>query len=300
MRITVAICTWNNSRLLRQTLKNLCELDVPEGLSWELVVVNNNSTDDSQEVIDSFEGALPLRPLFESNQGHCHARNCAVGAAQGEWIVWTDDDVLVNAEWLAAYASSMDEYEDADFFGGPVLPVFEGSASEWIRETCEQFPDAYASRDFGDEPILFDRKRIPFGANFAVRTSLLRQHPFDPKLGRVGKGLMGGDETTLLRQLLDEGNSGRWVPGARVQHIIKEDRQSLEYIRRFFYSLGIHEARYGPQSQLSLKPLRRLDWVMRAAAHEAKYLLRRALQAAPKTWAKDLKMASRFWGRALG
>src|SRR4051812_37235025 len=103
MLITVAVCTWNRAGLLDRTLSRMCQLRVPEGVEWELLVVNNNCTDETDAVLARYQGRLPLRRLSEPSQGHSHARNRAVRAARGELLIWTDDDVLVEPDWIAGY-----------------------------------------------------------------------------------------------------------------------------------------------------------------------------------------------------
>src|SRR5207253_11169792 len=100
MHATVAICTWNRSQLLRQTLDQFLDLAIPAGMTWELLVVNNNSTDDTDVVLAEFESRLPLRRLFEREPGLSHARNAALAAATGDYILFTDDDVLIAQSWL--------------------------------------------------------------------------------------------------------------------------------------------------------------------------------------------------------
>src|SRR4051794_35896246 len=103
MNVTVAICTWNRAGLLDQTLSEMGRLRIPSGLEWELIVVNNNCTDPTDEVIARHTGRLPIRRVSEPRPGQSNARNAAVRVARGDYIVWTDDDVLVDPLWLAAY-----------------------------------------------------------------------------------------------------------------------------------------------------------------------------------------------------
>jgi glycosyltransferase involved in cell wall biosynthesis len=98
MVITVAICTWNRAALLDQTLAEMRNLRVPKGVDWELLVVNNNCIDDTDEVIAKHADKLPLRGLVEPKPGHSNARNRAMREARGEDVVWTDDDVRVSSE----------------------------------------------------------------------------------------------------------------------------------------------------------------------------------------------------------
>src|SRR5437899_2703201 len=103
MRVTVVICTWNRARLLDRTLTAMRRLRIPEATQWELLVVNNNCTDDTDEVIEKHLTHLPIRRLVEPEQGHSNARNRALTVATGDLILWTDDDVEVDPEWLLAY-----------------------------------------------------------------------------------------------------------------------------------------------------------------------------------------------------
>src|SRR5512143_830758 len=102
-RLTVAICTWNRSALLEQTLERMTRLVAPSGCTWELLVINNNSTDATESVIARFEARLPIRGVFETQPGLSNARNRAVREAGGEYVLFTDDDVLVDPDWLVAY-----------------------------------------------------------------------------------------------------------------------------------------------------------------------------------------------------
>src|SRR4051794_24769648 len=149
MRVTVAICTWNRARSLDRTLKAFAGLRIPAGVTWELLVVNNNSTDDTDQVIAAHAAALPVRGLTEKRPGKSYAANAAIAAATGELILWTDDDVLVDPEFLAAYVTAANERPDAAFFGGTVEPLFEGSTPPWIERHVEFLSEVYALARYG-------------------------------------------------------------------------------------------------------------------------------------------------------
>ena len=93
MLITIAICTYNRADSLSRTLQSLAAMRLPPRVDWEVVVVNNNSTDHTDAVIASFSGSrLPIRREFEPRRGLSRARNRAVDTADGDYILWTDDD----------------------------------------------------------------------------------------------------------------------------------------------------------------------------------------------------------------
>jgi glycosyltransferase involved in cell wall biosynthesis len=245
-RVTVAICTWNRAPLLDQTLTQLRQLRIPAGVEWELLVVNNNCTDETDAVIQRHEPHLPIRRLFEEKPGLSHARNCAVEAAQGELILWTDDDVLVDPGWLCAYVDAANQWPDATFFGGAVEPWFASEPPQWIAANLDLIGGAFALTDHGPETRPLDPGVTPYGANMGMRLADLGRSPFDPRLGRKGANMLSEEETSLFRRWSGAGRIGLWVGGARVRHYIPSDRLEKPYLARFFQGLGrtsaiIHE-----------------------------------------------------------
>ena len=247
MRLTVAICTWNRAASLDRTLRSVAAAEPLRVLAREVLVVNNRCTDGTDAVLARHAGAVPdLRRIWQPERGLSHARNAAVDAATGDYVLWTDDDVVVERNWLRAYEESLLSHPEAAFFGGPIEPEFEGGRPEWITRGWARLADAYAERRFGDEPFAIDRYRLPFGANMLLRRDYQRGHRFSAHLGRrptaAGEPLVGGDETSIFRELLAGGARGWWVPGAKVRHCIGRDRQTVAYVRAYFEGQGVSEA----------------------------------------------------------
>ena len=124
IRVTVAICTWNRAELLELALERMARLVVPPDTWWELVVVNNNSTDNTDKVLERFERRLPLRRVFEPMPGLSNARNTALREAKGDYVLWTDDDVLVSEGWLGGFVESVRANPSASLYGGPIDAAF--------------------------------------------------------------------------------------------------------------------------------------------------------------------------------
>ena len=295
MKITVAICTWNRSALLKETLEHVARVAIPHGIKWELLVVNNNSTDDTHEVLGSFVNRLPLRSVMEPEPGLSNARNCAVRNAAGDYILWTDDDVLVEEKWITAYYDAFQRRPEAAIFGGNIKPWFAGTPPQWLERVWSQVSSAFASRDLGEDEVPLSTVVMPFGANFAVRTSEQQRYLYDPKLGVRPDDVMGGEETTVIRSMLADGIVGWWVPEARVRHYIPSERQSIAYLRNYYKGYGQYCARrYENESEASL--FGAPPWLWRkAVGSETKYRLRRFI-ARPEVWIEDLIASSQAWG----
>jgi glycosyltransferase involved in cell wall biosynthesis len=296
MKITVAICTWNRAALLAQTLECMTALRVPAEVEWELLVVNNNCTDETDEVLARYTGRLPLRRCWEPNAGLSNARNRAVAEAAGEYLIWTDDDVVVNEEWLATYHQSFRRFPEAAVFGGPIVPRFAGQPPSWLVRAFPLVASAYGAIDLGTTPRELDCDHLPFGANMAVRMREQRRHLFDPTLGvRPGRRLVG-EETEVMQAILKGGGSGRWVPDARIGHRVPAHYQTVAYLRKHFFAWGRFCARdLAPGT--GKRWLGRPRWLWRhALERELCYRVRRVI-GQPAAWVEDLVRASIAWGR---
>jgi len=236
--VDIAICTWNRSGLLAQTLESLLKLRIPAGLKWRVLVVDNRSTDDTQDTLEAYAEVLPLVILSETEQGHTFARNRAVTAATGDLILWTDDDVIVDPGWLEAFVSAANREPDIDFWGGKIEPHFPGGRPRWIGENWTQLAGCFAARDLGEQAIELTPTTLPYGANFSVRGSVQRQNLFNSKLGRRGGEVVGEDELEFLRRLLAQGHRGKWVPESHLRHVIPAERATTEYVFNYFVGQG--------------------------------------------------------------
>jgi glycosyltransferase involved in cell wall biosynthesis len=244
MLVTVAICTFNRAESLRRTLESLAAMQLPKTLDWEMVVVNNNSTDHTDAVIEAFANRLPIRREFEPHPGASHARNRAVEVARGDYFVWTDDDVVVDSGWLAAYLEAFRQRPEAAVFGGPITPKYEAPVVKWVAESEALLGAPYCIRDLGDEaiPLSVAGNRLPLGANFAVRGAEQRAFRYDPELGPGPTTQRRGEEHDVIERILRSGAVGYPVPAARVEHCIGHERQTVSYLARYFAGAGEQDA----------------------------------------------------------
>lgn len=295
MIITVAIPTWNRATLLRQTLEQLAALSIPAGIEWEVVVVANRCTDDTAAAVAAAAPCLPARLVHEPRIGVSHARNCALAEAKGEYVVWTDDDVQMNPDWLASYVAAFRRHPTAAVFGGPIRPWFAQEPPPWLQAAAGRVGSAYGLIDLGDREDAITASSVPYGANMAFRTAAQREVPFDTALGRVGeKGMRRGAETRQIRAILQRGGAGVWVPNAIVRHYIPPEHMTTAYLRRYYYGRGQAVALTVPDTSVRL--FGRPRWALRSAvAHEVRYWGTRFVAPSP-VWLDALQRASHAWG----
>lgn len=167
MTYTVVIATHNRAKDLRGTLESLAGLASAQ--PWEVIVVDNNSTDDTRAVVEETARSFPtpLRYLFKREQGRSPALNTGIRAARGRIIATTDYDVRVSPDWLDRAAEALDRLQ-CDFVGGRVLPIWGGPRPAWLPDRGGKHWAVIALLDYGEQPIEFGA-RVPLGVNMAFR-----------------------------------------------------------------------------------------------------------------------------------
>ena len=243
---TVLIPTYNRAALLDETLQHLRNTTVRPERRWEVLVADNNSTDDTRRVVERHATGfpVPLRYLHEATQGRSSALNAGIGAARGEIVAMTDDDVRVDEGWLEAACAALLDGTDTTvaYVGGPVVPIWEADPPEWLDLTRGDLWGTIAIQDHGSQLFDYDEARkVPLGANMAVRRSLFdRVGGFRTDLGRsAGRLVMGQEVPELLMRARAAGLRGCYVPSMRVHHHIPARRLQREYFRRWWFGKGV-------------------------------------------------------------
>jgi glycosyltransferase involved in cell wall biosynthesis len=213
-------------------------LEVSADLQWELLIVNNNSTDNTDEIIARHAEGLPIRRLFEPKAGKSHAANLGIQHARGELILCTDDDVLVSPGWLAAYLAAARQWPDASFFGGTIDPWFEVEPPRWIKEHLV-VRGPFSVLQYGSDVRPFFASEVgPYGANMALRSSVLKDFRFDPRLGPIQTQVLPAEDGEFVARLKGAGHLGVWVGTARVKHLIAKERLTGRYIWQWHQDQG--------------------------------------------------------------
>jgi len=243
---TVLICTYNRAALLGETLDSLSRCQV-NGLRWDVVVVDNNSGDETRQVVASWVQRFPasLRYIFEPRQGKSIALNTGLAATDATIIVFTDDDVRVAEDWLAASCRHLLHDQEVDYAGGPVMPIWERPCPAWLDQNRPDLWGTLAILDYGQAPFIFEeRRRVPLGANMAVRRSLIdRVGGFAPDLGRRGNSLLGQEQAEFFCRSREAGARGLYVPTMAVYHHVPAKRLTRAYFRRWWFWKGVSKSR---------------------------------------------------------
>jgi glycosyltransferase involved in cell wall biosynthesis len=237
-KVSVVICTYNRAESLTTTLQSIFLVEIPLNWEYEVLLVDNNSTDSTKEVVSSFieKGCSSLRYLHEHQQGLSYARNSGMREANGEIVVFTDDDVIVEGDWLVELVKAFVDC-DADCVGGKIKPVWPGKKPLWLSNRNENilavldYGDDLKEMGVGDEPL--------FGANFAFSKRILdKVGYFNTSLGRMGNKLYGSEDTEMFSRIFKMGGRVIYQPRAVVHHILAPHRLEKSYFRKWHYDAG--------------------------------------------------------------
>jgi glycosyltransferase involved in cell wall biosynthesis len=237
---TVALCTHNHLDRLRRTLADLAAITSPRA-PWELLIVDNGCTDGTTEYLVNrqwLQPAAAVRVVREDRLGLSHARNRAIAEAEGDYIVFIDDDETPDADWLCAYERCI-EREHPDAMGGAIDVLFvDGERPHWLQDELLGFIGKLSHGE--DAHLLTDPSTPIFGGNFGFRKAVFeRIGLFDSELGRRGTANIGGEDTEIYRRLLATGCKVFWIPDSVIYHRI----ESVKLRRRYFLDLHFHQGR---------------------------------------------------------
>jgi len=240
-RITVAVCTHDRAASLARMLETLCS-QIPPGCGWELLLVENGCTDETNAVGQSFESSLPLRRISEPVLGLSAARNRALAEARGEMVVFTDDDVTLDRAWLKAYRCGLERYPEAEYFAGRIVAEMTETPPSWFRdETRALFDGILVQCDLGPESRILDSEDLlPVGASFAVRRKLVELiGGFRLDLGVRGRQNGRGEETEFFVRARRAGAIGAYLGDSLCLHPVDWRRLTLGRLYEHGVASGI-------------------------------------------------------------
>ena len=252
MDFTVIVCTYNRSANLPRCLDALAKQQDVEDREWEVLVVDNNSTDDTSEIVADLARKLPINVRYEREpeQGLNYARNTGIRKSDGKYFSYVDDDILVSRNWLSSLLESF-EANDADAVGGRIHLDPSIILPKWIGYDTDMM-GFLGYQDFGDIPLRLDgRRQYPFGGNMSFNRRVVdRIGYFNPKIGRKGTGqkrseLFKGAETDYFHRLASSGEVRiYYAPDAIVYHQVMPFQLKKKYFRDIHFNAGYQKAAF--------------------------------------------------------
>ncbi len=224
MKVSVIICTYNREQHIGRALESL----IPQTASkdeYEIVVVDNNSTDGTSQIIQNFKQKYPdyhIQTTVETNQGLSFARNKGIELAKGEIISFIDDDAIAREDFVEKIITNTQAFPNHYAFGGKVLPKYEnGETPEWMSPYIERIISIV---DMGDKIKSFG-KTYPVGCNMFFRKEI-----FD-KIGNFNTRLrLRSDDKYIFMKIKEAGYEVLYFPDVVVQHFIDTFRTTQEYV----------------------------------------------------------------------
>jgi glycosyltransferase involved in cell wall biosynthesis len=240
--VSVVIPTHNRAPWLGEALASVAGQDFPKA-EYEIIVVDNASTDHTAAVVEDFKGNAPVRYVKESSLGLCVARNTGWRAAVGRWIAFLDDDAVALPGWLGAIRRGFEgSPPDVAVVGGRVDPIWEAPRPAWL---ADEIAYSLTIVDWGPaDKILEDiNRQWLVGANFAVRRDLLEDvGGFHPWLDRVGNNLLSSGDVFLQKEVIRQGYGCLYFPSMAVRHLVPAARLRPEWFLRRYFWQGVSDA----------------------------------------------------------
>lgn len=238
-KISAIICTHNRDAYLGAAIDSLLHQDCDD---YEVIVVDNGSTDDTWAVTEARLSHPRLTYVYEGELGLSVARNAGAKAAQGEILAYLDDDAEASAGWLSALAQIYNDHDRVAIAGGRVTLLWPPGATppRWLSENMSGSLGAY---DLGTEVVTITQPGLtPRGLNYSLRKTFLNEiGGFDLKLGRVGKNLLSNEELFMTQQALSRDWQVLYVPDALVAHNVAPERMMRGWFMRRSWWQGISE-----------------------------------------------------------
>jgi glycosyltransferase involved in cell wall biosynthesis len=252
MKVEIIICTYNRAEKLRKTIYSILNAEIPNGIDVKLIVVDNNSSDDTEVVIKEFSkktSHIKIKYFFEGKQGKSYALNTALKHMSGDLIAFTDDDVSVDIGWIREMVKALEKYPQYNCFGGKIIAVYPQDIPQWldIKGSMKFLRSIFGNRDDGDIEIEYGEGTVsgnPGGANMFFRRKVIEENGlFRTDLGPVGEKLGLSEDTDYCQRLIKKGEKFMYIPTAIVYHPVHTERLKKGYLLRWQYKCGRSEVR---------------------------------------------------------
>lgn len=237
--VSVVVCTYNRAQLLENCLQSLDKQSI-DRKTYEVIVVDNNSTDDTQSVVKKTIRHHPnIRLVTERRQGLSFARNRGWKEARGRYVAYIDDDALAEPHWIEQIICFISNYPMVSVFGGPYSRFSIAPFPDWL-------PENYYTLNWGNKiKVLNLKNEWISGSNMVFHKSILEKYGgFKTDLGMKSNIILYGEETELLFRLKQHGEIVYYVPKILVNHFVAEHKLHLWWMLKNDYWRSFSSALY--------------------------------------------------------
>lgn len=242
MKLNVIIPTYNRAKLLTHTLQSVENAHIPPNLEIEVIIVNNNSDDDTEKIAKDYQNKAEKKKvsyLFEEKQGRSAAVNAGIRHSEGDLITMIDDDIRIEKDWFVQIEKIFRErWEEIDFIGGKVLPIWEVEPPDWVKSIKDV---GVCWRDYGEEEWQYDKETpILTGGHAVFKASIFSEVGlYAEELGVKKKNLASCEDDVMFDKLLDAGKKGVYSPKLIVHHYVPAHRLTVNFFRQWHFGAGM-------------------------------------------------------------
>jgi glycosyltransferase involved in cell wall biosynthesis len=230
--ITATISTYNREKYLNQVLDSLKNQTLSKDL-FEIVLVNNNSPGNTEEIARDFEKANPdlnYRYYLETRQGLSYGRNKGIDEAKGKYITFIDDDAFLAEDYLEKIYNYFEKHQDCAAIGSKIHLHYEDIIPKWENKYLNSLLGYF---DIGNEEKVFPKSDYPRGSNMSFRSNVFdKVGGFNVELGRKGNNLAGSEEKDMFQKIYREDLKVVYIPDAMVYHCVPIERTTSDFIKR--------------------------------------------------------------------
>lgn len=241
IQIAAIICTHNRDQYLGSAIDSLLQQDYED---YEVIVVDNASTDNTKSVVESRLANPRLKYVYEANVGLSVARNTGAKSTDAPILAYLDDDAEASPQWLRVLADAYQNNSQLAIAGGKVyliLPANQEHLPVWLSNSLAGALGLY---DLGNEVVYIQESGLtPRGLNYSIRRSFFEKiGGFDPNLGRVGQKLLSNEELYMTELAIKHGWQVAYLPQAEVGHNVQPERLTKDWFLKRSWWQGVSEA----------------------------------------------------------
>lgn len=241
LKISAIVCTYNREKYLEIALESLAAQTLARD-AFEVVIINNNSTDNTEKVCSEFHkkySDIPYKYFIETDQGLSFARNRGIIESDAELVTFIDDDAWLDKNFLKEVVDFMESRKEVVSVGGTILLDYEDKEPNW---QTKYLASLFGYFKYSDKTEAFKKTDYPRGSNMTFRKSVFKKvGDFNTELGRIGQNLGGGEEKDIYQRIYAKNLPVYNLPGAVVFHAVPVSRTKIEFIKRQAIGVGISE-----------------------------------------------------------